>query len=86
MSTVYSVSNIRNIFREKLKNEDFVTDKTGVKTIEIINASFFGKWLQTQTVVSTLTMVGVSIHLRMVISSIKSLKNLNVTQTQDVVQ
>ena len=39
--TVYAVSNIRNIFKEKLKNEDFVTDKTGVKTIEIINASFF---------------------------------------------
>ena len=41
MSAVYGVNNIRNIFREKLKNEDFVTDKTGVKTIEIINASFF---------------------------------------------
>ena len=39
--TVYAVNNIRNIFKEKLKNEDFVTDKTGVKTIEIINASFF---------------------------------------------
>jgi thymidylate synthase len=39
--TVYAVNNIRNIFREKLKMEDFVTDKTGVKTIEIINASFF---------------------------------------------
>ena len=38
---VYGVNNIRNIFREKLKMEDFVTDKTGVKTIEIINASFF---------------------------------------------
>ena len=39
--TVYAVNNIRNIFKEKLKYEDFVTDKTGVKTIEIINASFF---------------------------------------------
>ena len=41
MSTVYGVSNIRNIFKEKLKMEDFVIDKTGVKTIEIINAAFF---------------------------------------------
>ena len=41
MSTVYSVSNIRNIFKEKLQMEDFVIDKTGVKTIEIMNASFF---------------------------------------------
>lgn len=41
MSTIYGVNNIRNIFKEKLKREDFVTDKTGVKTIEIINASFF---------------------------------------------
>ena len=41
MSTVYGVSNIRNIFKEKLKMEDFVIDKTGVKTIEIMNAAFF---------------------------------------------
>ena len=41
MSTVYGVSNIRNIFKEKLKMEDFVIDKTGVKTIEINNAAFF---------------------------------------------
>lgn len=41
MSTVYGVSNIRNIFKEKLKMGDFVTDKTGVKTVEIINAAFF---------------------------------------------
>ena len=41
MSTVYGVNNIRNIFKEKLKMQDFVTDKTGVKTVEIINASFF---------------------------------------------
>ena len=41
MSTVYGVSNIRNIFKEKLKMEEFVYDKTGVKTIEIMNAAFF---------------------------------------------
>jgi thymidylate synthase len=41
MSTVYGVGNIRNIFKEKLKMEDFVIDKTGVKTVEIMNASFF---------------------------------------------
>ena len=41
MSTVYGVSNIRNIFKEKLKMEDFVIDKTGVKTVEIMNAAFF---------------------------------------------
>ena len=41
MSTVYGVSNIRNIFKEKLKMGDFVTDKTGVKTVEIMNAAFF---------------------------------------------
>lgn len=41
MSTVYGVSNIRNIFKEKLKMQDFVIDKTGVKTVEIMNASFF---------------------------------------------
>ena len=41
MSTVYGVSNIRNIFKEKLKMEEFVYDKTGVKTVEIINAAFF---------------------------------------------
>jgi thymidylate synthase len=41
MSTVYGVSNIRNIFKEKLKMGEFVYDKTLVKTIEIINAAFF---------------------------------------------
>lgn len=41
MSTTYGVSNIRNIFKEKLKMGDFVTDKTGVKTVEIMNAAFF---------------------------------------------
>lgn len=34
------VKNIREIFKEKLKNEEFVTDKSGVKTVEIMNASF----------------------------------------------
>jgi thymidylate synthase len=35
-----TVKDIRNSFLEKYKNEDFVTDKTGVKTIEIVSASF----------------------------------------------
>lgn len=34
------VSDIREKMVEKLKNKDFIIDKTGVKTIEIINASF----------------------------------------------
>jgi thymidylate synthase len=33
-------SDIRKIFTEKLSAQDYVTDKTGVKTIEIVNASF----------------------------------------------
>ena len=37
---MYAVSNIRRILAENLKNEVFVTDKTGVKTVEILNASF----------------------------------------------
>ena len=37
---IYGVSNIRRILAENLKNEIFVTDKTGVKTVEILNASF----------------------------------------------
>jgi thymidylate synthase len=37
---MYAVSNIRRILAEKLANQDFVTDKTGVKTVEILNASF----------------------------------------------
>jgi thymidylate synthase len=41
MSAVYGVSNIRSIFKEKLKMEEFVIDKTGVKTVEIMNAAFF---------------------------------------------
>lgn len=35
-----NVKNIREIFKTKLENEDFVIDRTGVKMIEIINASF----------------------------------------------
>lgn len=35
-----SVENIREFFRDQLKHEVFVTDKSGVKTIEMINASF----------------------------------------------
>lgn len=34
------VEDIRNEFAYKLKDNDFVTDKSGVKTLEIINASF----------------------------------------------
>mgnify|MGYP003342668458 FL=1 len=34
------VSDIRIELYNKLHNEDFVTDKTGVKTVEIMNASF----------------------------------------------
>lgn len=40
MTTIYGVSNIRNIFYETMRNGAFVTDKSGVKTIEIMNASF----------------------------------------------
>ena len=35
-----NVSDIREIFKQKLNNEDFVIDKTGVKTVEIVNSSF----------------------------------------------
>lgn len=34
------IEDIRNIFRDKLKNEEFVVDKTGVKMVEILNANF----------------------------------------------
>jgi len=34
------VINVREAFVEAFQRDDFVTDKTGVKTIEIINASF----------------------------------------------
>jgi thymidylate synthase len=34
------VSDVRKVFVQKFKDNEFVTDKTGVKTIEIINASF----------------------------------------------
>lgn len=35
-----AVSNIRNILKKKLLEEDFVIDKSGVKLVEIIGASF----------------------------------------------
>lgn len=35
-----TVSDIQKILYKSLINEDFVTDKTGVKTVEIMNASF----------------------------------------------
>ena len=35
-----NVQEIRNTFKEKYKSKDFVIDKSGVKTLEIINASF----------------------------------------------
>ncbi len=35
-----NIEQIRQIFKEKLQNSEFVIDKTSVKTIEIINASF----------------------------------------------
>lgn len=37
---MYNVSDIRQIFIDELKNENFTTDKTGQKTIEILGASF----------------------------------------------
>jgi thymidylate synthase len=36
----YQVQNIKRIFQSLLKEEKFVKDKSGVKTIEILNASF----------------------------------------------
>lgn len=35
-----SVKDIREQFKQKLANEEFVIDRTGVKTIEIMNANF----------------------------------------------
>lgn len=40
MSRNTYVGNIRNSFYQKLVKEEYVTDKTGVKTLEIMNASF----------------------------------------------
>ena len=40
MSRNTYVGNIRNLFYQKLVKEEYVTDKTGVKTLEIMNASF----------------------------------------------
>lgn len=37
---IYVVNHVRRMLANKLKNEYFVTDKTGVKTVEILNASF----------------------------------------------
>lgn len=37
---MYKMNDIRKIFIEKLKNSDFVTDKTGVNTIELIGVSY----------------------------------------------
>jgi thymidylate synthase len=34
------IKDIRQMFAEKLKNEDFVVDKTGVKTIELIGETY----------------------------------------------
>lgn len=35
-----NVNDIRNTFRQKLKEQDFVIDKSGVKTIEIVGESY----------------------------------------------
>ena len=35
-----NVNDIRELFKQKLANEEFVIDKTGVKTIEIVGSSF----------------------------------------------
>ena len=40
MCAIYGVANIRKKFLDSLANGEFVTDKTGVKTIEIMNAAF----------------------------------------------
>jgi len=37
---MYNIQEIRNLFIAKFKDGDFVIDKTGVKTIEIIGATF----------------------------------------------
>lgn len=37
---MYNVNDIRNIFVEKYKNNDFVIDKSGVKTVELLGTSF----------------------------------------------
>jgi thymidylate synthase len=34
------IKDVQNIFKEKLQNEDFVIDKSGVKTIEIVGESY----------------------------------------------
>lgn len=37
---MYRVSDIRNMLLEKYRSEDFVIDKTGVKTVELVGYSF----------------------------------------------
>lgn len=37
---MYNVADIRALLSEKYQNEDFVIDKSGVKTVELIGASF----------------------------------------------
>lgn len=39
-----SMSDVREEFAQRLKYKDFVVDKTGAKTIEIIGASFVADW------------------------------------------
>jgi hypothetical protein len=38
--TINTVKNIRAEFIKRYSNSEFVQDKTGVKTVEIVNASF----------------------------------------------
>jgi len=40
----YTVNNVKRIFQNLLREEKFVKDKSGVKTIEIINASFLANF------------------------------------------
>lgn len=40
INNILKVSDIRNMFKEAYKNKEFVTDRTGAKTIEIIGATF----------------------------------------------
>ena len=40
MYQVNNTADIKEVFKKHLKAENYVTDKTGVKTIEILGASF----------------------------------------------
>jgi thymidylate synthase len=40
----YTVNNVKRIFQNLLREEKFVKDKSGVKTIEIVNASFLANF------------------------------------------